>query len=342
MVSPRISVCIPSYNRAKYLKQVLDSVLCQGNYLYEIVICEDSSPEREEIRAVASEYKAIYGDKIVYVENEKNLGFDANLRQLLRMATGDYCMFLGNDDLLCKDALYHVIGVIARSKNIGVIIRAYGWFEGDPENIVGAVRYYKEDKVFRAGLDALTFAFRRSCVLAGLTLKREPALELETTEFDGSLFYQLHLVGRITLKYDCAYCNEMIAICRADEKPEFGHAAAEKGQYTPGEYTINARLNMMKGILKIAKSIGGVQPGATDKILADVATYSFPWLAYHSDKSFAVFNKYYKELGKLGLGRYPIYHIYYLLILLLGASFINKLIFWLRKLLGSTPQIRFR
>lgn len=52
----KISVCIPSYNRAKFLRPLLDSVLAQDYDPYEIIICEDLSPEREEIREVVNEY----------------------------------------------------------------------------------------------------------------------------------------------------------------------------------------------------------------------------------------------------------------------------------------------
>jgi abequosyltransferase len=90
----KLSVCIPSYNRAKYLSQVLDSVLSQKEFLFEIVVCEDYSPEREDIRKVVNGYKQKYGDLIVYHENAVNLGFDANLRQLLRTFASSWVMMM--------------------------------------------------------------------------------------------------------------------------------------------------------------------------------------------------------------------------------------------------------
>ena len=43
-----ISVCIPSYNRAEELKELLDSVVKQNSQNFEIVIVEDKSPAREK------------------------------------------------------------------------------------------------------------------------------------------------------------------------------------------------------------------------------------------------------------------------------------------------------
>ncbi len=339
MYKNKLSVCVPSFNRAKYLSQLLDSILCQKDYLYEIVICEDLSPEREAIRRIVSNYKEQYGDLICYHENTKNLGFDANIRELIRKAHGEYCVFLGNDDVLCDNALMRIDDILTRNSNVGVVLRAYGWFEGGADNIVQTVNYLPSERVLTPGLDALAFFYRRSCALAGLTIARKPALELETSEFDGTLFYQLHLVGNLILQFNGAYIPEVIALCRADETPDFGHSSSEKGIFTPGEYTINARLKMMEGILNIANSIDLKCSGASKKILSDISSYSYPWLAYHSDKKLSVFYKYYQDLGKLGLNYYPMYHIYFFAILFLGVKRIESIIKIIRKKVGHTPRI---
>jgi abequosyltransferase len=340
--APKISVCIPAYNRSKYLRQVLDSVLTQADHLHEIVICEDLSPERELIRGIVEGYARDHGTKIVYHENAVNLGFDGNIRQLVKTATGDYCLFLGNDDVLAPGGLDAVADLLRRNPDTGVVIRGYGWFEGSPANVVGEVKYFKAEHVFPPGLDAVQFAFRRACVLAGLVLRRDAALPLESKEFDGSLFYQIHLAGHLAYQHGCVFTPTMVALCRADEKPEFGNAESEKQDFTPGEYTIAARLKMMGGIVAIGNSLQRLHPKAPRRILRDISTYSFPWLAYHADKPFRVFWRYYVQLGRMGLSTYPIYHLYFFLILVLGADRIHALIKWLRRALGATPQFRFR
>lgn len=336
---PKLSVCVPSYNRSEHLPQLLDSVLCQREFLHEIVICEDCSPQREVIRQIVDSYKTIYGNLINYYENEVNLGFDGNIRQLLKCASGDYCVYLGNDDVLFHGALEILTDILARHSNVGVILRGYGWFEKNPENIIETVRYFPDEKFMTAGLDALAFFYRRSCVLAGLTIAREPALELETAQFDGALFYQLHLVGNLIMKYNGVFTPEILALCRADEKPDFGHSSSEKGKHTPGEYTIDARLSMVNGIVSIARAIDEKHPGALEKVLADVANYSFFWLAYHADKPVKVFHNYYKKLGNLGLGKFRMFHLYYFCLVIFGARKMEWLISTLRRTIGYTPKL---
>lgn len=333
-----ISVCIPSYNRSNYLREVLDSVVGQSD-LHEIVICEDKSPQREVIRAIVTEYQLRHPGMIVYHENEINLGFDGNIRQLLRVSTGDYCLFLGNDDLLVDGAITAMSAAIAANPDCGVLLRSYAWFEGNASNVTGQVRYFKEGVTLAAGVNAIRFGYRRSCVLAGLTVLRKPTLAFECTDFDGTLYYQMYIVGRLLIKHSCVYVPNLIALCRADERPQFGNADAERGEFTPGEYTVKARLKMMKGMVDIANSLNRFKPGISDIILRDISKYSLPWLAYHSDKKPSVFFKYYRNLGKLGLDRTVYFHIYFILIFVFGRSHIEKFVNSMRNAVGATPQI---
>nr|MDH4481915.1 glycosyltransferase family A protein [Rhodoferax sp.] len=106
--NPFFSICIPAYNRARHLRPLLDSLLQHDFGSLEIVICEDVSKERPLIAAIVKEYQEHTGIRIAYFENEVNLGYDANIRNLVAKATGRFCFFMGNDDLMCAGALSHV------------------------------------------------------------------------------------------------------------------------------------------------------------------------------------------------------------------------------------------
>jgi len=47
-MSPKVSVCVPTYNRKDYLKQTLESVFAQTYKDYEIVIVDDGSTDGTE------------------------------------------------------------------------------------------------------------------------------------------------------------------------------------------------------------------------------------------------------------------------------------------------------
>ena len=143
--SPRITVCIPAYNRHEVLQDLLDSILSQEFNNYNVLICEDHSPSRQKIREIVQANQRQYPNLITYHENAKNLGYDGNLRNLVERADGEYCLFMGNDDIMCQGALSKVDAAIGRHPNIGVYLRSYAAFEGCTKNVVQTFRYFDKE-----------------------------------------------------------------------------------------------------------------------------------------------------------------------------------------------------
>ncbi|MBA3705767.1 MAG: glycosyltransferase family 2 protein, partial [Bacteroidetes bacterium] len=72
---PLISVCIPTYNGERYLKECLDSILSQSYTNIEIVIVDDCS--KDSTIAIIEKHKA--SDARIRVhKNENNLGLVSN------------------------------------------------------------------------------------------------------------------------------------------------------------------------------------------------------------------------------------------------------------------------
>jgi abequosyltransferase len=115
-----ISICIPTYNRAKYLDQALKSIADQidikNRQNIEVVVSDDNS--KDNTREVVAKYKDIIN--IVYHRNKQNLGLVKNLTKVATYAKGKYVWFFGDDDWLKNDAIDRVISVL-RSSNYDVI-----------------------------------------------------------------------------------------------------------------------------------------------------------------------------------------------------------------------------
>lgn len=337
-MNPRISVCILAYNRAKFLSPLLESVMSQKYDNFDVVICEDSSPERESIRAVVRKFDQERPGLIHYYENESNLGFDGNLRNLFNKATGDYCLIMGNDDLLCLDALSVAASAISRYDNIGVLLRSYAWFDRSPQDLNQTVRYFRDEMFFPAGLDTVTIFYRRVGALAGIVIQRAEALKYSTDQFDGTLFYQMYLVANILLDMNGVYVPQTLALCRNSEPPDFGNSPSEKGRFVPGSYSLQARLNMTKGVLDIARYVEQSRGVPIYKpILRDIGNYSYSILAHHSHQPLRVFARYYYNLAKMGFWANPLFHLYFLALLIFGSKRIDRFIRYARNRLGHTP-----
>lgn len=88
---PRVSVIIPTYNRAEYVTQAIDSVLAQTYTDYEIIVVDDGSADNTK------EVLLPYMDRIRYIYQE-NAGVSAARNTGIKAAKGDWITFLDSDD----------------------------------------------------------------------------------------------------------------------------------------------------------------------------------------------------------------------------------------------------
>ena len=336
----KISICIPAYNRASVLPELLTTILTQDYDSFEIVINEDGSPEREQICEIIKHFSMLYPNQIRYFENETNLGYDANLRSLIERSEGDYCLFMGNDDLMCPNALKVISETIARHPKVGVFLRSFQAFDDIPTNIVQTFRYFDRELFFPSGPGSISTFYKRCVVIPGVTMHRKAALQFSTDKFDGMLLYQIYLIANILVDWNGVFSPEIVTLYRNGGVPDFGNSLSEKGKFVPQTRTIDSSINFMRGMLEIAKHVQTTRRVAIYKnILKDLSNYSYPILAVQADKPFLDFFRYYISLIKLGFGRQPLFHIYFFFILLLGVRRMEKIIASIKNHLGYTPVI---
>lgn len=337
---PLISVCIPAYNRARFLPPLLDSILSQDFDDYEILICEDASPERDAIRTVLEEYARRFSTRIRYVENARNLGYDGNLRSLVTHASGKYCLFMGNDDLMCERALAKIGSALIRHPDVGVLLRSYADFDDTPDRINQEFRYFPDERFFPAGKDTITTVFRRSVVISGMVVHRAAAQAVATARFDGGLLYQLWLVANILVEKNAVYLPDIVVLRRNGIPPDFGQAEAERGRFVPQNQTPESSLSFMRGMLDIAATVERERKVLVyRRILADIANYSYPILSIQAGQPLPTFVTYWWQLARMGFASYVPFHTYFLALVLLGAPRVNRLIGTIKRRLGHTPNL---
>jgi glycosyltransferase involved in cell wall biosynthesis len=109
MLSPLVSICIPTYNGEKFLKECIESCLNQSFTDYEIVICDDGSTDKtvEIIESYSQTNKLIR-----FYRNEKNLGLVGNWNRCIEHAKGQWIKFVFQDDYITKDCLEKFVNAI--------------------------------------------------------------------------------------------------------------------------------------------------------------------------------------------------------------------------------------
>ena len=318
----------------------MDSILSQDYPRFEIIIGEDNSPRRNDIAAIAGQYAERYPGVIRYHENETNLGYDGNLRQIIVLAAGDYCFFMGNDDLMCPGALSKVASAVERHDNVGVVLRSYASFEDAPENIVQTFRYFDGERFFPAGPRTVVTFYRRSVVISGMVIHRREALKYGTDRFDGTLLYQLYLVANLLTKMNGVSLPDILILYRRGGVPDFGNSEKEKGKFVPQAQTPESSLMFIKGMLDIARFVEATCKVPIYKnIVRDIGNYSYPILSIQSGQPVSVFMSYSCRLARMGFWKNKMFYLYFFLLLVLGARRVDKMIGYIKARLGHTPAL---
>jgi len=241
---------------------------------------------------------------------------------------------------MCPEALRNAASVIRRHPNVGVVVKGYGWFDETPEKVNQEIRWFSEEKEFSSGVPAIRFAFRRSGVLAGYIVDRDCAKQAATTKFDGTLYYQMYLTANVLIKKSAVCTPKVLILCRGNGKPEFGASAKEKGKYVPGQYTPQARINMISGALSIVQDLKKSEGiDVVDDVIHDYANYFYPYIKDQLTLPLCDYVNLYRSYGRMGFYRYPLFHLYFLLAYMLGEKRFDKFTAFVRGRLGRSPRL---
>lgn len=114
----KVSLIIPVYNSEKYIEKCLDSVLSQTYKNIEILVINDGSKDNsiDIIKKYAKK------DKRIVVIDKENEGVSKTRNLGITKASGEYIMFIDNDDFIDKD---YVESYIKEADNYDIIVGSY-------------------------------------------------------------------------------------------------------------------------------------------------------------------------------------------------------------------------
>jgi len=110
---PLHSVIIITYNQEKLIGRALDSVLCQKEYLYEIIVCDDCSTDNNW--EVIQDYQKKHPQLIKPYRNPQNLGIFGNIESTWSKPGGNIIWYLSGDDAYCNGLFANANTLIAKN-----------------------------------------------------------------------------------------------------------------------------------------------------------------------------------------------------------------------------------
>lgn len=116
---PKVSVIIPNYNHANYLRQRIESVIAQTYKNIEVIILDDHSTDKSV--EVINEFKGHSLVKEILV-NEKNSGSPfKQWNKGLQVATGEWVWIAESDDYASPDFLKTLLSAVENQPGVGLI-----------------------------------------------------------------------------------------------------------------------------------------------------------------------------------------------------------------------------
>lgn len=124
-----LTIAIPTYNRARILKEGLSRLYQEwlaldNNSDIEILVSNNASPDNTDdvVKAIMAK-----GFPINYNVNKENIGGDANILKCYQMARGRFAWVLGDDDFIKEGSLRIIIEFLSKHMDVGLVYLRCGW-----------------------------------------------------------------------------------------------------------------------------------------------------------------------------------------------------------------------
>lgn len=223
--TPKLSICITTYNRADFIGATIESILAQTTDECEIVVVDGASTDETE--RVVTEY-AWRVDAVRFFKQPENSGFDRDCDRAVELANGEYCWLMTDDDLLKQGAVSAVLRALRSEVSLVVVnaeVRDFGmskvlqrrWIHVESD------RVYTPDEMDRLFVeigDGLTYA-------GGVVIKREIWLSRERERYYGSMFIFLGVIFQKRLPGDAMIIADPLISYRSGNAHSFSSAFFE-------------------------------------------------------------------------------------------------------------------
>lgn len=112
---PTLSIGLPVYNGARYLRHALDSVLRQTFRDFELIISDNASSDGTEV--ICRDYAA-RDERVRYYRNPENRGVTWNFRQVVLQSSGDLFLWMAHDDVLAPQYVERCLEILQNHSEV--------------------------------------------------------------------------------------------------------------------------------------------------------------------------------------------------------------------------------
>ncbi len=272
----RVTIFVPTYNRAQWLPQAIESALSQTYADFVLLVSDNCSTDD------TSDVVASYDDpRLVYVRHEEHLGLNEHFNRCYETAETEYMFLIPDDDVMEPDALEQTIAVLDANPRVGLV---HGCADlVDEHGTTIAARHHMTD-LLRDEVETGETFIRRAVdqgyrIHASTALIRTSALADVRLRDDEFPVTDVGLWLRLALSWEIAFVARRLAVVRVHS----GAYTADGRGVTSGGYVqeldVIEKLHEVKlsfidefeGRIRGAKSLRSVANRARRRDLLDLA-----------------------------------------------------------------------
>lgn len=202
---PKVTVCVPTRDRVRYLVEAINSVMNQTFDDFELLVCDNASTD-----STVETVRELRDPRIRLVRHPSNIGMAANWRYAVREASGIYCGVLADDDRWDPTFLERLLGPLEHDPGVDVAFSDHWIMDAN-----GQVRLEDSEECnrrFRGGLRPglhrpfTALALRQQAILPTAALfRRERVMATGALDIDTHLLSAYYLFGRLAIAGGGAY-----------------------------------------------------------------------------------------------------------------------------------------
>ena len=210
----KISVCIPTFNRAKYLEELLDILIKLLNQIYEIIVVDNNSTDNTPELFKSEKYK-----NVKFFQNQENIGMVNNWNRCLELASGDYIIIVHDDDIITKELFTEYQIILNKYPNVDFIFSYAGIIDENGRNL-GSYKTLKGNIVFPDPSLFILLLRENFIHFSGILIKKDCYEEVGNFSNKYSLYSDLDMWLRISLCHKAIYRDKLLYYYRVHSKSE--------------------------------------------------------------------------------------------------------------------------
>lgn len=206
----KVTVVIPHYNQKECLKVLLPSIANQTFHDYEVIIIDDSTPDKSAAEYIRDFVKGYPNMRMV--ENAANMRFIRTINKGIRLAAGEYVCLLNSDTEVRKDFVQRNVEIMDAGPSIGalscIVVDKDGrnWFTGGRFKngfIVNLVDHFE-------GIRTVDFVAGTACFYRKEVFNKIGLFDEDFTMYHEDVEFGLRMKARTNYKA-CVFAEKLVA-----------------------------------------------------------------------------------------------------------------------------------